>query len=238
LLDEWLTIALKRGLLFEHGKKAPIFFAHDPVATLDRVITAKLGGAPLSKTQLTDLVAREAPGHEQLFDHWLASAVKRGLLFKYANEQFGTEPDIQTGLKAVFAALTKALASDPMKGVSKQRIANAVLAELGLPQVETSAFSTLSSDSRLPDMRNEFVGALRQLVSENPNRPLQSIYELRARLDIGKELFDTIALELARDGVVGLHHHDHPHSLPEAERAALIRDARGTHYLAIELRSA
>lgn len=46
-----------------------------------------------------------------------------------------------------------------------------------------------------------------------------------------KHRFDTVALALARDGVITLHHHDHPQGLPPAEAAQMIADERDTHYV-------
>jgi hypothetical protein len=54
------------------------------------------------------------------------------------------------------------------------------------------------------------------------------------RLD--KEHFDRLALELSREGIVTLHHHDFPASLSPSERTELVQDERGTHYVGIAIR--
>jgi hypothetical protein len=64
------------------------------------------------------------------------------------------------------------------------------------------------------------------------------IRELRARARLDKSDFDAAALDLSREGLVVLHHHDHPGSLSEAEQRALVRDASGTHYVGVARRAA
>jgi hypothetical protein len=216
-----------------------IFSARDPFATLESVAVHRLAGKTLTKGQLKPLVAQEAPGHEALLDEWLPLAVKRGLLFDYPRKRFGAEPDVQSFLKPVFAALKKALETADIKGIPKQRIADAVLSEMGLPSrasaVDAAAPARLNG-SQPQAQREEFLGALRQLTSENPTQAVHSVHDLRRRLTMNADQFDKVALELSREGVVSLHHHDHPNSLSELERSKLVRDARGTHYIAIAIR--
>jgi hypothetical protein len=75
--------------------------------------------------------------------------------------------------------------------------------------------------------------ALRQLEQDSPPGALLSVRELRARSNLDKPSFDRAALELAGQGCVSLHAHDHARALAEAERGALIEDARGVHYVGI-----
>lgn len=75
--------------------------------------------------------------------------------------------------------------------------------------------------------------ALAQLERESPPGALLSVRELRARSDLSKQSFDRAALELAGQGRVSLHAHDHVGALTEAARCALIEDVRGVHYVGI-----
>jgi hypothetical protein len=75
--------------------------------------------------------------------------------------------------------------------------------------------------------------ALRQLEQESPPGALLSVRELRSLSDLDKPSFDRAALELAGQGRVSLHAHDHAGALPESERRALIEDVRGVHYIGI-----
>jgi hypothetical protein len=75
--------------------------------------------------------------------------------------------------------------------------------------------------------------ALRQLERESPPGALLSVRELRARTALDKPSFDRAALELAGQGRVSLHAHDHAGALADSERGALIEDVRGVFYIGI-----
>jgi len=77
------------------------------------------------------------------------------------------------------------------------------------------------------------LNALRHLERESPRGALLSVRELRTRSELDKPSFDRAALELARQGRVSLHAHDHVGALAESERRALIEDGRGVHYVGI-----
>jgi hypothetical protein len=77
------------------------------------------------------------------------------------------------------------------------------------------------------------LNALRQLERESPRGALLSVRELRTRSGLDKPSFDRAALELAGQGRVSLHAHDHAGVLSESERRALIEDGRGVHYVGI-----
>ena len=218
-----------------------LFSARDPFVTVERVVLAHLEGQTQTKTQLKPLVAEEAPGHESLLDEWLPLAVKRGVLFDYPKKRFGAEPDVGAILKPVFAALAKAFETADVKGISKQRIADAVLTEMGLPLRSDAPEAPSPKHLNGPESqtaREEFLAALRLLTREHPSQAVLSVPDLRARLTMNKDEFDKVALELSRERIVSLHHHDHPNSLSDLERGELVRDTRGTHYIAIALRRA
>jgi len=58
---------------------------------------------------------------------------------------------------------------------------------------------------------------------------------MRAELPT-KEAFDQFLLQQAREDKIALHHHDHPSSLTDAERAEMVQDERGNYYIGAALR--
>ena len=208
-----------------------IFFANDPDSTIELALLPLVTATPLDELTLKAHLAEAAPGHEDLLKDWLQSAVKRKVLYEHRaskgfKKRFGRQPDIVGTLRSTLTALRKALQQTDAQGLSRTTIADALLQELGLPP--TAAPSAQPS--------GQVLSALRTLVSENPRQALLSVRDLRARLKLSKDEFDSAALALSREGVISLHHHDHPASLSDLEREQLVRDARGTHYIGIALR--
>lgn len=83
------------------------------------------------------------------------------------------------------------------------------------------------------DDESTVLTALRELASREPSGALLSVRALRGLCSLPKTQFDTVVLRLSRAGRVVLHHHDFPASLPEADRAELVVDERGTYYIGI-----
>ncbi|MES1175998.1 MAG: hypothetical protein ABUL62_16880 [Myxococcales bacterium] len=215
--------------------KQEIFFARDPLLTVDQVVRSLISSAPVDEATIKAHLAREAPGHETLLKAWLEEAIAQGRLFEHPaspgtrKKRYGLNrpvPDVSASLKSVLTQLRKALTSTDAKGVPREVVANALLSELGL--------------SPLPGApaQDGFLEALNQLATDNPGQALLSVRDLRARTGLGKEQFDKLALDLSRQGVISLHHHDHPASLSDLDREQLVRDARGTHYIGIAVRRA
>jgi len=75
--------------------------------------------------------------------------------------------------------------------------------------------------------------AVRELASREPPGALLSVRGLRSHCALDKPRFDGAVLRLAAAGELSLHHHDFPASLPEAERAALVEDPHGVHYVGV-----
>ncbi|MDC3988700.1 hypothetical protein [Polyangium jinanense] len=101
---------------------------------------------------------------------------------------------------------------------------------------------TVFSFARLLDRTNTTNGsgddeavlsALRKLASREPPGSLLSVRTLRTMQKLPAPRFDAAVLRLSRAGKVILHHHDFPTSLPEVERAMLVQDEHGTHYIGI-----
>jgi hypothetical protein len=211
------------------GKKE-IFFARDPIATLDSVAVESLAAGPLTSAALKTAVKARAPGHEDLLTEWLNNAVPRRLLFKQGNK-YSRELDIRDLLKKEIATLQKALQRIKPLDINRARIAEVVLEALGLP----AARRTPSTNGT--PRTDRFLTALSDLAAENPRGALLSLRDLRARLSMSKDEFDETALRLQREGAVSLHHHDHALALSEAERAVLVRDGTaGEHYVGIALK--
>jgi len=63
-----------------------VFFAADPIETLDRLVPP-LVSRPMSDRELRRLVERHAPGHGSIALAWKRSAVQRGILIYASPEQ-------------------------------------------------------------------------------------------------------------------------------------------------------
>ena len=74
---------------------------------------------------------------------------------------------------------------------------------------------------------------LHELASREPPGTLLSIKALRALCGLSKPRFDAAVLGLSTSQSVTLHHHDFPASLSNGERAKLVVDGNGTHYVGI-----
>jgi hypothetical protein len=223
------------------GRSKERFFATEPLDTLSKAVATVLADGPLESTELERRVENEGRGLRDLLKEWLKHAPARGELFAHPKAAGGTkkrfglrppEPDPNVVLKSVFTALDKALTSKDGSRLSKEAVLSTLAAKLGLP---SPAPATAPSPPPATE-RESFIRALRELSAQNVQDGLLPIRDLRARLRLEKEHFDRLSLELLREGVVTLHHHDFPTSLSPAERAELVRDERGTHYVGIALR--
>jgi hypothetical protein len=226
-----------RGEVYTLGGKTEIFFECDPLATLDEIVPKRLSAAVLSKSALKKLVHELAPGHAIILDLWLKTALARGIVHEHRSapasrdKRYGTEPDPRRNLTSVLTALRKALAKTDGLGISRQQVADVLLAELGISPASPQAHS--NGAHRDSAACERFLAILQALAAERPRQALLSVRELRARVSLDKEQFDAIALDLMRDGKVSLHHHDHPASLLGPERSELVQDTRGNYYIGI-----
>lgn len=233
-----LSLADKGELFF--SKKGKKVFPTDPFAEIDAKLPDSAARDPIEKAALKELVHQAVPGYEAVFEDWLKRALAERRLFVHTlgkgKKGIGREPDISASLKPVEKALKTALAKLDAQGVSRERVGALLLEALGLSKqaipLRANGTSNVSKSSQTApgDRRAQFLSALERLASDNPRQALHSVRDLRSRLDLGKREFDTLALELAREGVVSLHHHDHPAGLPDIERLQLIQDDRGTHF--------
>jgi hypothetical protein len=231
-------------LLVERGEVSRVligttelFFKLDPRAALDEIVPEHLSAEPLGKGALKALVRELAPGHEAILEPWLKNALTLGLIFEHApspgskEKRYGNSPDLGKSLAPVLTALKKALLKTDEQGIPRHSIAEVLVRELG---VSLSTAPTGANGGRPNHADHErFLAGLRGLAAENPGQALLSVRDLRARLALRKEQFDAIALDLMRKRKVSLHYHDHPASLPEAERSQLVQDERGKYYIGI-----
>lgn len=238
-VDGAIDALVRKGALFLlKASKTPLYFEHDPLALLDDLVRERLS-TPHTQRALKAWVVEVAPGYAAAFDNWFKRATKGDVLYEQSPvpgskaKRFGREPepvDVAALLSPVIQSLRAALKKLDAKRVPRQRVREALLAAL-----ESSSAEQHANGGK--DHRSSFVAALDRLAADDPATALLPIRALRRRLSLEKKTFDDLALDLAREGVVELHFHDYPTSLPDSERAELVVDAKGTHYVGITPRA-
>lgn len=238
----------RQGVLYRFAKGATeIFFAEDPVARLDRVVPELLRrDGPLGAPQLKQAIKNAAPHHDGVFADWLKVALARNVIYERPGKPKTLvpeppPPDLKLLLEKPLAELTKLLTALDARGISRERIADFLRAELGVPErgsAATAGAAPVPASTARADgsSREVFLEALRRFAADNPKGALLPVRELRARAGLGKQDFDAAALALSREGLLVLHHHDHAAALSEADQNALVRDALGRHYIGVALR--
>jgi hypothetical protein len=76
--------------------------------------------------------------------------------------------------------------------------------------------------------------AVAVVAEREPPGSLLSVRAIRNAVTLEKASFDAAVLRAARAGLVVLHHHDFPQSLPPEQREQLVHDA-GTYYVGLAL---
>ena len=223
LAREGSLFAVKDGAAFR-------YCARDPGVVLASAVQAALAAGPLSKKALEQQVKRAAPGFEKFLPAALAVEIARGAVrehpkvgkdpLRYGREPPDPAPFLPKTVKEV-QALARKLAPS---GVTLAAIHAALGRSLGLT-------SAAPPDTAAEDA--EVRAALHSLTSREPAGTLLSVRALRGLVTLAKEPFDRAVLRLSRAGELTLHHHDFPDSLPEAERALLVQDARGVYYVGV-----
>jgi hypothetical protein len=215
----------------------------DPSSIVALALREALRDGPLGKTELEKRVKRAAPGFSKLSPAVLAAELARGTVHKHPEVgkygvRYGLVPPDPTpylakALQEIKAAVKKLSPS----GVGEAAVHAAIGRVLGLERTAPARErSEQVSDPRADEHLVQ--GALRELASREPPGALLSVRALRALVTLDKPRFDGAVLRLSRARQVTLHHHDFPESLPEVERAALVRDAHGVHYVGIAPRDA
>lgn len=142
-------------------------------------------------------------------------------------------------IEKVLGELAKKLAR---AGVDRAALIRALAAEL--PETGQARSAGVSSAEDAHDGaeqsarerdRRAFFDAVLSVRPDARLHVLVSIPQLRARLAWPKAALDELALTLAREGQITLHEHDHPSGLAAEERAALVADEGGRHYIGLVL---
>jgi hypothetical protein len=234
------------------------FFATDPMASLGKVSRAALAAGPLSPEALQQRLELETKVPKAYLQEWKKRALARGELFEIAapatsahppkrqSKLLSIEPDLHGALKKALGEIEKAFVALEARGVSRERSARFLFEALGLSKGDSNRSNTPAPHTTLErnilehsaqnEERAVFLRKLHSLTQERRAGALLLVSELRERTPLDKARFDRIALELAREGLVDLHYHDHAQSLDVAERDRLVRDDAGTHYVGIALR--
>lgn len=225
LLDE---LARDRHLFSFKDGKTSRYSLRDPSEVAAQAILGALRDGPLTKPALTASLKRTAPGHEKLLPAVLTALLARGAVRKHP--KVGRQP-ARIGLDPPDPGpfLTRALRE--IQAVQKKLAPHGVT-PAALYTTLGRALGLAPSDST-PDDDTAVLAALRELASREPPGALLSVRALRALGRLPKPRFDGAVLRLSRAGKVVLHHHDFPASLADAERAELVQDDHGVHYVGI-----
>jgi hypothetical protein len=233
----------REGALFAFKEGGTLRYTHrDPSSVVALAVREALRDGPVGKKQLDARVKRAAPGSSKLYPAVLAAEIAQGAVFTHpkVGKKYGVRygllpPDPMPYLAAVIRQIKVAVKKLSPSGVDKATIHAAIGRALGIESAEQA----VERAERAPDLRadEELVqSALRELASREPPGALLSVRALRALVALEKPRFDGAVLQLSRARKVTLHHHDFPESLPEVERAALVQDAHGVHYVGVALR--
>lgn len=213
------------------------FFLSDPLDGLARAVKQAVADGPLREPDLKYRVESAHRGYSDLLKEWMKGALARGELYVHRPlrgtklKRFGATPDWTELLKKTTAEFKKVLSAPAGRRYSPSQILQELAGELG---ILASSAPPLEVDSA----RARLLSKLRDLSTSSKSTGLLSIAELRARAALEKSEFDRVALELAKEGIVTLHQHDFPSSLSDSERASLVVDPQGNHFVGIALRRA
>lgn len=213
------------------------FFGDDPFVRLDRLVP-ELVENPLPEGDLKAALAKAGRGYQAALKGWLPIAVRRRVVFAHApapgtrGKRYGAVPDFRGLLAPTLKALAKVMPELEAQGVPRQQVADVLLETLGLAPVQAGRARPANGEER-EDRRSTLLDALGAVQAERPGQALLSLREVRARSELDKATFDSIVLQLSREGSVTLHRHDHPASLTAAERAELVCDDRGSFFIGI-----
>lgn len=230
-----LRLSARRACFRWGSAKKMRFFTEDPFDALALAVKEALSGSPLTEAELKARVEAHHRGFSDLLKEWLKGALARGEVFTHPPakgsklKRYGNEPNVDGLLKNVIKQLKLVLASVAGQRIAKTRLLDAIAVELGLAPGSTPATTSA---------REHVLLGLYELSLESSVNGLLSLRELRARLPLDKPTFDRVVLELSRDEIVTLHHHDFPTSFSDSERDELVADDRGQYYVGIALRRA
>lgn len=152
--------------------------------------------------------------------------------------KYGTEPPAcEPYLKDVGKSLARIVSQLTSAGVDSQTLAKAVavcLKEAGIPTSLNGSEATRDANVGLADL--DLLMLMKQIEPGAERGALVTARELRRAANLDKLRFDQSVLELARQGRIMLHRHDHAAGLSVSERDELVTDGAGAYYVGMALR--
>lgn len=240
-LPELLKQMVKSGQIRAHGTRATAYWlpVHDEQACA-RIIEA-LGERPLTQTELRNkfkslLIGWPLTKRVELVER----LVKEKRVYKVPplagkSKLLSIRAD-PTPQDYVKLALQLAVTKLKPLGFTSEHVFSVALELL---QRAPGPVPTAGPTSIHKDFAEIILDRMIRLKPAAANGALVSLRELRQSLMVeisSKFVFDQTVLELARGGRVALHHHDHPSSLSQEERDALVLDEHGNYYVGIAIR--
>lgn len=152
--------------------------------------------------------------------------------------KYGTElPECEPYLRDVSKTLSKIVRQLIEAGVDRVALARTIwvrLNEMGLSLPENPDSSEGSVDASVAVV--DLLTLIRQIEPGADRGALMTARDLRRAANLEKRQFDELVLDLARQGRLMLHRHDHASSLSPAERDELVTDGAGAYYVGMALR--
>lgn len=231
-----LDVLVRDGRAFVMKAGRVVAYVHrDPNQVLVGAIRAALADGPATKKQLGDRVKRAAPGFEKGFGAVLAEEIARGVVREHP--KVGRLP-ARVGLAPPDAAPFLAKAVKEIKAAQKKLAKSGVTGSAILAAIaQAIGAEAIEAVGDTGDGRS-VLAAIHEIARREPPGSLLAVRAVRGLLSFDKARFDRAMIALANEGVIVLHHHDYPTSLPETEREALVIDAGGVHYVGVALRGA
>jgi DNA-binding MarR family transcriptional regulator len=157
---------------------------------------------------------------------------------------FGTRPpvlgpylkDVEKQLTKVVATLREAQIPDAdLRQACLQLLESAGIV-FGTTSKPDVAESVVQTQNTTHTTEIDLIDLMKQIEPGAERGALVAARELRRAAKLGKAQFDTAALDLAREGKLSLHRHDHVNSLTQEERDELVTDGTGTYYIGMVIR--
>lgn len=217
---------------------APRYAAFDLQAFRRRqIVQAASSGTPQTAAQLKKSVKGISDAE---FASLLAALLAEHVLYRHPpygirkQEAFACQPpQPELYLAEWRAPLAKLVTELTSAGIDRQQLTQAfarLLEDVGLPLTLHSSPRTAA----VPDL----LSLMRQIEPAADQGALVTFRELRRAAPLDKGTFDAAVLELARQGRLMLHRHDHPAGLAPRERDQLVTDGAGNYYVGAAIRRA
>lgn len=218
---------------------APELYAGDRIVEIltERALTRNELKATLKKhlfgcsdNKLDDLVRKklkQLKGEEKIYEHPPVGRLR--------SARFGVgPPDPAPYLKKAIKEYASACRILQKAGLSSEQVFLAMRQILAPSQELPDAGNTLPSHPEI------FENILKKIMEVQPaakQEALVLIPELRAAMNLPKEIFDQAILELAVQDTLILHRHVHTARMNDKERGEMVTDGQGNYYVGVVLRS-